>query len=201
MRFNLCVIALVAAFCTSGASAAVFNSARFVEVMPGLVSLEGFGRGAVSNSPGPVAFGLGLSLDAARVPFFDTWNIQVGDIAPGTYSFSDMLIDATGSLLFGTGGFAVTFNSIDEFGDRNTVLFNVNDAGTQAKGSGVFTVRGSCPISSCVWIDLSGTQEVGSPAGYGGTVIAAVVPEPATGALLLLGLAAVGAAARRRLTT
>jgi len=200
MRLNFCVVALAAAFCASGASAAVFNSARFIEVTPGLVSLEGFGRGAVSSSPGPVAFGLGLSLDAARVPFFDTWNIQVGDIAPGTYSFSDMLIDATGSLLFGTGGYAVTFNSIDESGDRNTVLFNVNDAGTQAVGSGMFTVRDSCPIKSCVWIDLSGTQEVGSPAGYGGTVIAAVVPEPATTALLMLGLVAVGAAARRRLT-
>jgi hypothetical protein len=200
MRIVHCLAALGAFAFVASASArkpVEYNSATFVEVSSGIVELTGFGRGSNAARAPATAFGV-LATPDARQNFFDTWNIQYPGVTAGTYSFQDMVIDAKGSLLFSTAGFGVTFNSIDEAGVRNTVLFDVNDAGTQAVGSGTFTVRANCPIASCIWIDLTGTQEIGAPAGYGGTVIAAVVPEPATGALLVLGLVAVGVAAARR---
>lgn len=141
--------------------------------------------------------GLASSASAQRVGFFDTWNVDVSAIAPGTYSYNSWLVDATGSLLFDTYSSGVALNYIDESGVRFTEFFDVNAEATQAVGSGTFTVRGTCPISTCLWIDIRGTMEVGSPAGY---IVSAQfpVPEPATFGMLALGLLTVGAAARRR---
>jgi hypothetical protein len=145
-----------------------------------------------------------LAAPDARVQFFDTWNIDVSGISPGTYNFENWVIDATGSLLFGTSGFAVGLNYIDESGTRFTEFFDVNALGTQAVGSGTFTARRQCPIPACIWLDIMGTQEAGgAPAGYSsrGSLIASVVPEPATGAMLVLGLAGMAATARRLRST
>jgi PEP-CTERM motif len=182
MKLVHCLAALSAAACVSGASAdtrVVYDSARFVQVSSDVVELTGFGRGSNAASTPLGAFGA----------------------LAGTYNFDNWVIDATGSLLFGNSGFSVGLNYIDESGVRFTEFFDVNAAGTQAVGSGTFTVRNQCPIASCLWLDIMGTQEAGGgAAGYGGTgsLFASVVPEPAAGALLLLGLAGVAAAARRR---
>lgn len=201
MKLKLLVVSLLAATLATGASAAirnVFDTARF-EPAEGIdIELFGFGRGASALRSAAAA---SFDTSSSRISFFDTWNIDTAAIAPGTYSFDNWVIDATGSLLFGTNGFAVGLNYIDESGVRFTEFFDVNAGGTQAVGSGTFTVRTECPIASCVWLDIMGSQEVGSgAAGYGGTggLVASLVPEPATYGLMALGLLAVGAAARRR---
>ena len=121
-------------------------------------------------------------------------------IAPGTHSFDNWLIDATGSLLFDMYGFPVVLSDVDESGVRFTELFDVNAAGTQAECSGTFTVRWECPVASCLWLDIKGTREVGSPAGYNFSdpFAAGAIPEPATYGMFALGLVAVGAARARR---
>lgn len=143
--------------------------------------------------------GLASSASAQRVSFFDTSNLDVSAIAPGAYSFDNWLIDATGSLLFYPTPNGVALNYIDETGARFTEVFEVNAEGTQAVGSGTFTVRGNCPIASCLWIDIMGSLEFGTPAGYiVADPFAGAIPEPATYVMFTLGLVAVGAAARRR---
>jgi len=150
--------------------------------------LDGFGRGVSSS--------MGLTPDsfpAATEIFFDTWNIQVGGVTPGRYSFSDMLVDAVGELRF----FSLVLHSYDAAGDRHSVLFSINAEQTQAVGSGSLTILASCPVASCVWIDVIGIQPVGNTGGYGGSTVA-VVPEPATWSVMLLGLGTLGWALRRR---
>jgi PEP-CTERM motif len=203
MKLKLLAAALLAASLSTGASAAirnVFDSARFVPAGDSDIELFGFGRGASNLRPAMASF-TSFAASATQANFFDTWNIDVSDIAAGTYSFDNWMIDATGGLLFGTNGFSVGLNYIDEAGVRNTTFFDVSADGMSATGSGIFTVRQQCPIASCVWLDIMGTQDANSlSAGYGGvgSLVASVVPEPASYGLMALGLAVVGAAARRR---
>jgi hypothetical protein len=176
----------------SGAAQAVvtvYDTAEFVQVGPGSISLDGFGRGvslaSVLTAPGSSA--------AATELFFDTWNIRVGSVTPGQYSFTDMVVDAVGELRFQS----LVLTSYDAAGDRQSVLFDINADQTQAVGSGSLTILATCPVASCVWIDVIGTQPVGSTGGYGGSTVA-VVPEPAVWSVMLLGLGGLGWAVRRR---
>lgn len=187
------MLSAVASVAVQAATISIYDTASFVEVSEGSYKLDGFGRG---TSNGLTIGGDSVVADVVGVtPFFDTWNINVSGIAPGTYNFGPLVVDAIGGLTFTS----LTFNSYDNAGVRHTVLFDLNALGTQASGSGMFTVRSSCPVVSCVWIDVTGLQPAGTQGiGYGGTTIASVVPEPANAALLAVGLAVVAGMARRR---
>jgi len=181
--------AVLAVACTAGAHAAVFNGASFASISNGVVGLNGFGRGAFR----PTVDTFAPVLPSATALFFDTWNINVSGVPADLYRFDSMVVNAFGGAVFSL----LTFNSFDAAGVRNTIAFNINAAGTQAVGSGTFTVLQQCPVQSCVWIDVFGTQPLGG-GGYGGTTIATVVPEPASLALMALGLAAVAGVVTRR---
>lgn len=180
--------AVLAVACTAGAHAAVFNGARFVGIGDGQVELNGFGRAALDSTVDTFA----LVLPSATALFLDTWNINVSAVPADLYRFDSMVVNASGGAVFSL----LTFNSFDAAGVRKTIVFNINAAGTQAVGSGTFTVLQQCAVQSCVWIDVFGTQPVGG--GYAGTTIATVVPEPASLALMALGLAAVAGVVTRR---
>jgi hypothetical protein len=200
MRTPFALLPVVAALClASGMAQAVVtvrNSAEFVPFRPGQIQLLGFGRvGSEQPTPDGLANGSGANVAPGFESFFDIWNIQVGAVAPGDYAFSDMTVNAVGGLRFDS----MVFNSYDAAGQRHSVFFTVDDAGTQAVGSGAFTVLASCPVASCVWIDVIGEQPIGTlDRGYGGDTIAVVVPEPAMWSSMLFGLGALGWAVRRR---
>lgn len=200
-RSPIAALPVLAALCLcSGAALAVTtvrDSATFVPKGPGQVELLGFGR-VGSEAPVPNSFSGGASALAPTgfEDFFDTWNVQIDSgVAPGQYAFSNMTVDAIGQLRFNS----MVFNSYDASGHRNSVLFAINEAGTQAVGSGQFTVLASCPVANCVWIDVVGIQPIGSTdRGYNGTTVAVAVPEPAVWSSMLLGLGALGWSLKRR---
>lgn len=160
------------------------------------VVLDGFGRGA---TPGLLDAVPDTTLPAplnGRESFRDLWQIDTSLMAPGVYVLAPTSVDAAGSLLFTS----VSFRSYDEAGNLDIVDFALNATGTQALGSGPFTVRSSCPVQVCVWIEVLGTQLIGAPPseGYGGVVAAAPIPEPASLVLMLAGLGALGTWTRRQ---
>lgn len=172
----------------------VYNTASFKPVTTSIYKLDGFGRGDTAkpglDQPGGDAGSFALSA------FFDTWNINVDLMSPGTYQFTSTVVEAKGSVLFSN----VAFNSYDEIGNRSTILFEISEGGKKATGSGSFFVVKPCPVQSCVWIDVFGTQDLSvGQTGYGSNLVAQI-PEPASYALLVAGLAAVVARARRKPT-
>ncbi|MCV2367123.1 PEP-CTERM sorting domain-containing protein [Roseateles oligotrophus] len=179
-------IAALCACCANAVQAAgvtIYNTAIFNPAPNGGYQLDGFGRGDTSK-PGQ-AFEASDARSFATQAFFDTWNINVSLLSPGNYQFNSTVVFATGSVLFTN----VAFNSYDELGNRNSVLFEISADGKQASGSGSFSVVKPCPVQSCVWIDVFGTQDLGvAQTGYGASLIAQV-PEPASYALWLTGLA------------
>jgi len=191
LRTALAAVVLAAAASSGQAQVNVFVTAFLQPVQqPEGVTLLGFGR-SISRPEGVDSFNL---LGPLSVPFFDTWNIGTLGVLPGIYTFTNLTVDATGGSSFA----GMTFNSFNEQGVRQTILFSLNGAGTQAVGSGNFTVLASCPVTTCVWIDVIGQSPVGSPWSYGGVGTALPIPEPSQWALLALGLAAVAGAAKRR---
>ncbi len=184
------------AICASSVQAigvSTYNTAIFNPAPGGGYQLDGFGRGDTSKPDLTSTQELPQSL--ASQAFFDVWNINVSNLLPGNYQFTSTVVFATGSVLFEN----VAFNSYDEFGHRNTVLFDISADGKQATGSGSFSVVKPCPVQSCVWIDVFGTQDLGvAQTGYGANIVTQV-PEPTSSALLLAGLAAVaGLSSKRR---
>jgi hypothetical protein len=188
-------IAALCAACASPAQAVsvtIYNTAIFHPTPHGDFQLDGFGRGDTSR-PGVDATGVGAGSFSTQA-FFDTWNIDVSLLSPGNYQFTSTVVFATGSVLFSN----VAFNSYDELGHRNSVLFEISADGKQASGSGSFSVVKPCPVQSCVWIDVFGTQDLSvKQTGYGSNLVAQI-PEPASYALLMGGLAAIAGLMRRR---
>lgn len=207
MRFTKYLLSLLMALCAPAVWAQSIDTYDSAYLQPvdnsDLIEMLGFGRGGSNLS---FAANSAFSRTAAVQPmiderelFFDTWHVDTSLVSPGLYSLDSFVIDIAGSLQFTT----VIFNSYDAspVPVLRSVLFDLNAEGTRAVGSGTFTVLAECPVASCVFVQVIGTQAVGSLSdGYGrdNIFISTPVPEPATWAVLALGLAVVGGVVRRR---
>lgn len=207
MRFTKYLLSLLLALGGPAAWAQSIETFGTAYLQPvddsGLIEMLGFGRGGslLVAPDAAAARSAGVQpLSGERELFFDTWHVDSSQVDPGLYSLDNFVIDVAGSLQFTT----VIFNSYDASLPApvlRSVLFDLNAEGTRAQGSGTFTVLAECPVASCIFIQVIGTQEIGDPGrGYGldNVFFATPVPEPASWALLGLGLAVVGSVARRR---
>ena len=201
---NVKAFAVGAVFAVSSLSAlagtTVYNGASFKPTpVPDRFSLYGFGRTSPTVTGSGAATSFAVKAAPKRTSFLDIWNIDTSLVKPGDYGFDAASIVATGSVLFNF----ITFHSVNEDGSLNVVSFDINDEKTEASGTGNFGVLKTCPIKSCVWIEVGGTQLAGSPGtGYSTpnffVAPPSAVPEPETYALLIAGLAATAAWVSRR---
>lgn len=166
---------------------------------------DGFGRADDQPAPLSLASSSGrssLALDAA-VPgtdafnpgvlpfgFHDIWTFT--GLAPGSYSFNTTLA-ASGQLAFGL----VLYEWYAQ-GSLQSVDFSVAPNLLSAQGSGTFTVDAACAATGCARLHIWGWDDGVASGNYTGTTTVTPVPEPETWALMLAGVVALGALARRR---
>jgi PEP-CTERM motif len=192
---SLCTALLIAAFAASGFAAVPKPTERTAVFVadaeaPGKFALDGFGRangggtGAARN-----AFADSTNADGDFTPFHDRWFFS--GLLAGDYAF-DTIIDTTGGLRFDY----VTLSWLTEDGPA-FIDFDVNADGTQASGSGIFSIL-SDGCKKCLWLDIYGVEDVSSARGYGGDFNGTVVPEPQTYGLMLAGLGVLAAFMARR---
>jgi len=144
-----------------------------------------------------------LAIAAAAVPAMAA--DQSIDLSSGFASFGatlpllgggDDVISFSG-LAAGDYNFTVTVTSQwigDLAGDLNGTALQMMSFGNQPVLFGYLSGTGTAPLT----LTLTGTQFNSPLASYSVTMSALPVPEPSTYALMALGLAAVGFAARRR---
>lgn len=207
MNLKTCTLAALLALCATGASAqrvATYTDTFLADSSGSLLAL-GFGRGGDVISPktvssarfAPASFS---ALSAAATPgtlpftFHDIWKFN--GLEAGTYSLNTT-VDAFTNTTFGLVLFVWSDNgSLDSF------EFQIAPDMKSAQGSGTFTVGAGCVVNYCVNMHIYGWDDgLAIPgSGYGPQTTLGVtpVPEPATGAMLLAGLGALGWLARRR---
>lgn len=160
-----------------------------IEVVP-----LGFGRGGdksilpPAGAPGapPKAFTPGV------LPFSFHDLFQFNGLLPGVYSF-DTTISTIGNAAFGLVMLEYYSN-----GTLNSITFDISPDLKTAHGVGSFTVDPGCDVKYCVFTHVFGWDDGDKASGYSGTVTATPVPEPASAALLMAGMATLGWLARRR---
>jgi hypothetical protein len=188
---SICVALFIAACATSGI-AAVPRPTEFTATFipdgtkPGTFELTGFGR---ADRPAAARQGAQTAAVGDLTPFHDRWFLD--GLLAGDYPFST-LIATDGALNFSFVSLSWLTADGPEFID-----FDVNADGTLATGSGVFSMlTDNC--KKCVWLDIYGLEDVNSARGYGGPFTSSPVPEPQAYGLMLVGLAGLMVARRRR---
>lgn len=144
------------------------------------------GIDAFSRAAAPEAFTPGV----LPFTFHDFWKFN--GLHAGVYTF-DTTITATGNT-----GFGVVLFEWFSAGSPSSINFTVSPDYRTAHGTGTFTVDAGCEVQYCVFMHLYGWQDNGADRGYKGLTEVTLVPEPATTALWLAGLGALGLVARRR---
>lgn len=201
MTIKACFLSLLLALGLSNALAAS-RVATFKPVSPGSdhYVLDGFGR-SVQSVAAAGSFSLlrqPLDLNGPAMPadgaagFHDRY-VLLG-LPMGQYALSSLTPVTWGG---GISVSAVSLSWLTASGDLPFIDFTVDTAAKQATGHGIFEVN-CAATSNCVWLDVFGTETAGVAGQYGSPFAVAAVPEPASAAMLLAGMAALMLLARRR---
>lgn len=208
---NLKTFTLAALLVVSAASASAQRLTTYTDTFladdSGSLLAAGFGRGGDVITPNEgtqllrmSSFASSFAESSANTPgtlpftFHDIWKFN--GLAAGTYSL-DTTIDAFSNTSFGLVLFVWNDN-----GSMDSFEFQIAPDRKSAQGSGTFTVGAGCVVNYCVNLHIYGWDDGDKipGSGYGPQTTFGVtpVPEPATGAMLLAGLGALGWLARRR---
>lgn len=194
MNIKRCVLALLLTLGLSSALAFT-RELTFQPVAPGSsrYQTDGFGRSiqSIAAADSFAALRAPMSPSASDPVAFHDRYVLLG-LPLGQFSLSS-LTPVTWS--GGIGISAVSLSWLTPSGDLPFIDFSVDKAAKQATGSGVFGVY--CD-GKCVWLDVFGTETAGMAGQYGSPLEVALVPEPASAAMMLAGMMALVSVARRR---
>ena len=145
------------------------------------------------NSATPTSFS-GSVLSAG--PFNDIFSFVLPSNSGSGYDIHNLPISIPG-----TGNFNTLLSSVSLFSNADGILFNSDDTFLQSfavpGGSGASFTWGPS-IAGNMYLSVSGVANGSLGGVYNGAISVSAVPEPETYAMLLAGLAIVGAIARRK---
>jgi hypothetical protein len=145
------------------------------------------------NSATPTSFS-GSVLSAG--PFNDIFSFVLPSNSGSGYDIHNLPIGIPG-----TGNFNTLLSSVSLYSNADGILFNSDDTFLQSfavpGGSGASFTWGS-GIAGNMYLSVSGIANGSLGGVYNGAISVSAVPEPETYAMLLAGLAIVGAIARRK---
>ena len=124
--------------------------------------------------------------------FTDDGMFNLGSPSIVAASLTNVEVSFGGPSFGGISGFSAWLNGMQLFGPTSTNTDSGFAVKTQVLSGGTTLPAGAYHLL------VSGTAVSGASASYGGNLVATLVPEPETYAMLLAGLGAVGFLARRR---
>jgi hypothetical protein len=157
------------------------------------------GTYATTTDLGNVNVGIPTSFSGSVLPagaFNDIFSFVLPSNNGSGYDIQNFPISITG-----TGNFNTLLSSVSLFSNADGILFNSDDTFLQSfavPGGSTASFTWEPSIGGNMYLSVAGVANGSLGGAYNGTISVSAVPEPETYAMLMAGLAIIGAIVRRK---